>query len=542
MRRTAHRRLWSRRGWMFLIVGIQILILLAIVVPQEINRAWDSGLAVDLEILSAHASKDPFRGASISGRPALDLDAANAVLPAERLQPGERVLVYFAVVPGKRPRITEVARRGSGSGPPFSPERFSIPGTVRRPDGTRNASGYGGDLVARVGKPAVSVELDLPASIPVDDAALHQLVGPALVRASLRQGFLGHRYFGDVRLSGRAWTDDIVFAYDEAQDRLVVFAPQQDRLHRVRPSADQPLHTTLFFFDGSGKEMRSAEVVGRLIEGVINPADGTLWALVSGERWGPSMVRLAQVRDDGAVAQQSPQVSSDRIVGFDAAGAAVWVLAGGGPPNARLLPPFFVERMTLGGVQGPRLGPFPSRPSSVRTSGQQVWVLEPERHRVTRLDRTGRIERDYTDLNRPTHIAVDAGSLVVVEAEGTQLSKFSMEGRLIWRIPRFQGLAWILPEPGTGGGWVGAQRFENGGGGVLRYDRDGKISWVPGVATPRMTRGWGWSRLAPDAVRSVRHGRLYIREERAITILAPDGTVLKRVEGFRYATEQGIRG
>ncbi|MBI2116445.1 MAG: hypothetical protein HYT85_15375, partial [candidate division NC10 bacterium] len=105
-------RRWSRRGLMYLIVGVQVLILGAIVASQEINRALDSSLPVDLEISQAQARKDPFRGAAVSGQPALDLDGTNATVPAERFQPGERVLVFFAREPGRRPRITQVERRG----------------------------------------------------------------------------------------------------------------------------------------------------------------------------------------------------------------------------------------------------------------------------------------------------------------------------------------------------------------------------------------------------------------------------------------------
>lgn len=538
MTRTPRPR-WSRRGVMFLIVGIQILILAAIVASQEINRLLDSSLAVDLEIPQAYARKDPFRGASVSGQPALDLEGPNAVLPPERLQPGERVLVFFAVEPGRRPRITEVERRGWGSDPPFTAVRFSIPGTVRRPADTGPFGRDGRGLIARVGKPAVSVELDLPASIPVEDAALDQLVGQSVVWASLRQGFLGHRYLTDVRLGGRGWTEEMRFAYDEIRDRLVVISPKRERFDRGRYSADQLPRSEIFFFDGMGKEVSSVEVAGRLIEGVVNPADGTLWVLMTHESWGHATVQLAQVGEDGRVVRRSPQIAYDRIVGFDAVEGAVWVLAGG--PASPLPAPFFVDRMTLGGLQGPRLGPFASRPRTVLARGQQVWVLEPDQHRVTRLDLGGRIEREYGDVNRPTDIAVDAGAPMLVEAAQTQLSKFSLQGQATWRVPRFQGLAWILPEAGTGEGWVGAQGFEDRGGGVFRYEADGKISQVSRAVKPRMTGEWNRQRLGSEAVWAKSRRRLYIREDRAIAILSPDGTLLKRVEGFRYATEKRVR-
>jgi hypothetical protein len=442
------------------------------------------------------------------------------------------VLVFFDVEPGRRPRITGLERRGEGADPPFSATRFSIPGTVRR-------SGDAMGLVARVGNPPVSVELDLPASIPIEDAALDQLAAFGIVRAGLRQGFLGHRYLTDVRLSGQGWTEEISFAYDESRDRLVVLAPQRQPLYRERLAADRPARSSIFIFDGVGKEMTSVEVTGRLVEGVINPSDGTLWALVSPDPWGHYTVQLTRIREDGTVLQRGPQVAYERILGFDAGDGALWVLAGA--PNSSPLPPFFVEQMTLGEVPGPRLGPFSSKPRSILTRGQQLWVLEPDQDRVTRMDRTGRIQWQSRDMNHPTDIAVDGGFLILVEAARTQLSKFSMEGELIWRVPRFQELSWVLPEGETGGGWVGARRFEGREGGVFRYDPDGKISRVSAAVTPRTIGDWNRAHLAPHAARARTHGRLYIREDRAIAILGPDGTLLKRIEGFRYGTEQRVR-
>jgi hypothetical protein len=187
------------------------------------------------------------------------------------------------------------------------------------------------------------------------------------------------------------------------------------------------------------------------------------------------------------------------------------------------------------------LGPFLSKPKTIFARGQEIWAVEPDQHRVARFDRSGRLVQEYRELNRPTEIAVDDGFLVVVEAAQTQLSKFSLDGRPIWRTPRFQGLSWILPEAGTGAGWVGAQRFEGQEGGAFRYDREGKSSSLPGVGVFRRSYGGpDLPRLSTHAIRSS-HGQLYIREDRAIVILAPDGTVLKRVDGFRYATEQRVR-
>lgn len=531
---------WSRRVLMYLVVGAQVMILGWIVATQEVNRALDSSAPVDLEISQAYARKDPFRGASVSGHPALDLDGEKATVPPRRLTPGERVLVFFAVEPGRHPRITQVERQGWGSGAAFTPASFTIPGKVGQPESGRWFRQGGRSLVARVGKPAVPIELELPASIPIEDAALEQLSGPSLVRASLRQGFLGHRYFADVRLIGRGWVGEIGFAYDEARDRLVVLSPRQERYDFRRYSDDRQQRTEIFFFDGMGKEAGSAEVVGRLVEGAFNPADGTLVGLLSKEPWGHARVHLVRVGENGQVAQQGQQIEYDRVVGFDPGEGAIWVLAGA--PEAPLRAPFFVDRLTLGGFQGQRLGPFASKPRSVVPLDRQVWVVEPEQHRVTRLDRTGRIEREYRDVNRPTHIAVDAGSLLVIEASQTQLSRFSPDGQLLWRIPRFQGLAWILAEAGTGGGWVGAQRFESRDGGVFRYEPDGKISRVPIQVSPRTADEWNRGRMALDAVRAVRPGRLYIREGQAIAIVGQDGTFLKRLEGFRYAKERPVRG
>ncbi len=539
MKRVSRRLGWSRRMLMYLIVGLQVLILGAIVASQEVNRLFDSSLAVDLEIPDAQAQKDPFRGAFIAGQPMLNLDGTGAALPSGKLQPGERVLVFFAVEPGKRPRISAVERRGWGREPAFEAKQFSIPGKVRREGESWSYSRYGRDLVIRVGSPPVSVELDLPASIPIDEAVMRQLPGPSMVRAALRQGFLGHRYLADVRLSGRRWTPDITFAFDEARDRLVVLAPKPVQWN-PRRSGDFVPRSEVFVFDGAGNEVRSAEVAGRFVEGAVNPSDGTVWALVSAEQWGNVTVQFVQLREDGIILQRGPQIAFERIVGFEAGEGALWVLAG--PPTASPRAPYFVERMTLAGSQGPRLGPFATKPQGVLAQGQQIWVLEPEQRRVTRLDWTGRIEQEYRDVNRPTHMAVDQGTLVVIEANQTQLSKFSPDGRALWRIPRFQGLCWILREAGTGGGWVGAQRFEDQEGGVFRFEADGKISRLPVRVSPRMTGEWNRGRLAPDAVWEARQGRMYVREGQAIVILGRGDVLLKRVEGFRYAKEQPLRG
>jgi hypothetical protein len=43
-------------------------------------------------------------------------------------------------------------------------------------------------------------------------------------------------------------------------------------------------------------------------------------------------------------------------------------------------------------------------------------------------------------------------------------------------------------------------------------------------------------------VRSGATGRIYFRDPTGIVILEPDGTLVKRVEGFRYAEERALRG
>ncbi len=121
---------FSTRLLMYLIVGLEMLALSAIVASQELNRALDAGPGVELEIANARARKDPFRGGYVSGTGLLDLNGGKVMLPAEPLERGDKVLVFFAVEPGLRPRITGV-QRGARGAPPFSSMAFTIPGTVR---------------------------------------------------------------------------------------------------------------------------------------------------------------------------------------------------------------------------------------------------------------------------------------------------------------------------------------------------------------------------------------------------------------------------
>lgn len=526
----------SRRAVMYLLVGCQMLVLGAIVVPQELNLAFDTGTGVDLEITGAQALKDPFRGAYISGRSALDLDGAKAALPAERLRPGDEVLVFFAVEAGRRPRIERVERRGAD--PPFGPTSFSIPGKVLG----RGERGYvtsdARRPLARIGDPAVHVALEVPDSVPVDDAALDRIAWPSMIRASLRRGYLGHRYLTDVRLVGRGWSPEAALVYDATRERLVVLSPRRDYRLGAGPSEPRAM-TELFFFDGLGTEAGSAEVAGRLMGGVV-AGDGRLLALISDSPWGGGTASLAELGDDGRVIQRSPPVTADRVLSLDAAAGAVWVLTGRQtrPPETT----FFVEALTPAGPRGPRLGPFASAPRAIVSVGKDVWVVETAFHRVTRLDRaSGRVEQEFRDLNGPSDIAVDGGGLVAIEAERSQLSKLAADGRVLWRVPRFQGLAWVLAEPGTGGGWVGAVTFEGKPGGVFRFGSDGSIARIAPDVHPAAPILYPVSRQAANALREPRQGRLYLREPQAIAILDADGTLLRRVEGFRYPTPQRIR-
>jgi hypothetical protein len=119
----------SRRTLLYVLVGLQLAFLGGIVAVHELNRALDWGPGVSLEIPRANASKDPFRGAAVSGYPALDLHGTHVAVPAG-LAPGDAVLVFFATQSGKPPRIVQVERRRWGADPLFGPELFSIPGRV----------------------------------------------------------------------------------------------------------------------------------------------------------------------------------------------------------------------------------------------------------------------------------------------------------------------------------------------------------------------------------------------------------------------------
>lgn len=526
---------------MYLIIVVQVAIMGIIVASQEINIALDSGVGVDVELTGARAAKDPFRGAHVSGHSALDLDGRAAALPADRLKPGEHVLVFFSVEDGQRPRITRLERRRRGDDPSFSPQSFSIPGRVRGADGDRRYVRSSGGLVARVGQRADDVELELPASIPVDESALHRLTGTGVVRASLRHGFLGHRYLTNVRLIAQGWPSDASFAYDATRERLVVLAPRA-LVTAVTSSSAEPLTSDVFFFDGVGQQVGSVEVRGRLIDGAIDPADGSLLALVSDQPWGSNGLSLARIGEDGRVLQRSPPIDLNRVLGFDPLTGGVWVMAGVVTPRPE--PPHSIERLTTTGLRGPRLGPFASMPRAVVSMDGEVWVVETSRHRVTRLDlASGRTLQEYGDLNGPTKIAVDAESLFVIEAEQTQLSRLAADGRVLWRVPRFQALAWVVPEPGTGAGWVGASGFEGQPRGVFRVGPKGNVTRMPVAMTEAGQSFVGRSgpRLGANAVRESRHGRLYFREPQAVVILGADGALLKRVDSFRLATAQPIR-
>jgi hypothetical protein len=525
----------SRRGAMSVIVAAQLLFLAAIVAPQELNMALDRGPAVELEIIQARPFKDPFRGAYVSGQSSLDLDGRAVVLPADGLRPGDRVLVAFAVEPNRRPRVVGVERGRRAA--PFTKTSFTIPGRVV--DGSdRNHD----RPTARVGDPPVAIELDLPRTISVDESAVARLAGPGLVRASLHAGFLGHRYFSDVRLTGHAWSADARFVYDDARARLVVFSPRAPLENPI--AGDASVRSDVFVFDAAGKEVAAGTTEGRVIDTAAEP-DGGVLALVSDKRWSQD-ASLARIGDDGRIVQRSAPVTLDRVLGLDAASGSMWLLAG--TDSARRAPPHFIQRASFAGPREPRLGPFDSIPRTVLSVGDDVWVVETERHRITRFDAaSGRTAREYRDLNAPVDVAAGAGSIYVIEASRTQLTRLAEDGRVLWRIPRFRGLTWVVPEPGTGGGWISAGTFEGAAAGVLRFGPDGAISRLA-AASPTAAGDWPpWlapdvrRRLGADAVRS-RDGRLFILEPGgAIVILSADGATATRVVGFRLPAEQRLR-
>ncbi len=521
----------SRRVVMYALVAAQVVVLAAIVAPHELNMVLDRGPTVDVDVFQARGANDPFRGAHVSGRSALDLESSAAPLPAG-LRGGDRVLVVFAVQSGRRSRIVAVERDRRPT--PFTTSTFTIPGRVVDDRGRTSVRRREGRLIAYVGKPAITIELDLPASIPVDNSALAHLSGPSFVRASLHAGYLGHRYFTDVRLIGRQWPGDVRFAYDDARQRLIVLAPRETT-HRTA-GAESAVRTDLFVFDGGGQELAAAELQGRVVDALVE-ADGHLLALISDQRW-TSDVSLARLGEDGRVRERSAPIAFDRVLGFDAATKSVWIVTA--PTSTRPQPPHFIQRITLAGPREPRLGPFGSVPRAVLTVGDDVWVLETQRHRVTRVDAaSGRLVREYRDLNDPVEIAVDRGTLYVIEANRTQLTAVAEDGRILWRVPRFQGLTWVVPEPGTGGGWIGAATFEGAPADVLRFARDGAIARLPASARP-VPRGDWQRRIAADVVRSARDGRLFFLAHEAIAILSADGASVTRVVGFRFPDERRL--
>jgi hypothetical protein len=146
----------------------------------------------------------------------------------------------------------------------------------------------------------------------------------------------------------------------------------------------------------------------------------------------------------------------------------------------------------------------------------------------------------YRDLNRPTEIAVDGGNLLVTEANQTQLSRIAPDGTVLWRVPRFHGLAWILPEPGTGGGWVAAARYENAASGVFRYEADGRIVPLRHPINLRAVADSTRGRLVGDVIADLSRGRLYVRDGQAVAIVGTDGTLIRRIEEFRFATPHAL--
>jgi hypothetical protein len=526
----------SRRTLLYVLVVLQLVFLGGIVAVHELNRALDWGPGVRLEIPEANASNDPFRGPTVRGHPALNLDGAQVAVPAG-LAPGDAVLVYFAPESGKPPRVAQVQRRRWGADPLFGPDLFSIPGRVVAPAGGRGRH-TGRPITLSVGTPPVSVALDLPDAIPVADAALDSLTTPTPILGTLRRGAFGHRFLTDLYATGQTFPSQMTLAYDPVRDRLAIAAGHVERADRRHSLDDRPAGSSLFFFDGSGKEVASAEIAGHVFETVHNPRDGTLLALLSQQRYLAGPVQLAQLRDDGTIVRRSPQIHSDRILGFDRDAGEAWALIG--TTMASPQPPFIVQRFGLDGFVGPRIGPVASRPRSLLVAERSLWIVETDEHRVSRYDLSGTLRREYRDLNKPTEIAVDGGSLLVVEANQTQLTRFAADGSVLWRAPRFQGLAWIVPEPRTGEGWVAATRYENSPSGVFRYGPDGRIVRLPLTFTPRAFADWTRGRLGGDVIGDLGRGRLYVREGQAVAIVGTDGGLIRRVDTFRFATPRPL--
>jgi len=526
----------SRRTLLYVLVGLQLAFLGGIVAVHELNRALDWGPGVSLEIPRANASRDPFRGAAVSGHPALNLDGTHVAAPAG-LAPGDAVLVFFATQSDEPPRIVQVERRRWGADPLFGPELFSIPGRVVTP--TEGRSGHAGrHFTLSVGTPPISVALDLPDSIPVADAALDSLTTPTPLAGSLRRGALGYRFLTDLYITGQTFPPRMSLAYDPVRDRLTIAAGKVERVDRRPRLRDQPTRSDLFLFDGSGREVASMDIPGHVFETVHSPRHGALLALLSEERYMAGPVRLVQIGEYGAIVRRSPQIHSDRILGFDRDTGDTWALIG--TTMASPQPPFVVQRFGLDGFNGPRIGPLASRPRALLVAERGLWIVETDEHRVSRYDLSGTLRREYRDLNRPTEIAVDGGSLLVVEANQTQLTRFAADGSVLWRVPRFQGLAWILPEPRTGGGWVAAARYESAGGGVFRYEADGRIVPLLNSTDPRAAAGWTRGRLAGDVIGDLGRGRFYAREGQAVAIVGTDGTLVRRVETFRFAAPRPL--
>ena len=530
-------RLASRRTLLYVLVGLQLAILGGLVAVHELNRALDWGPGVSLEIPRANASKDPFRGAAVSGYPALNLHGAHVAVPAG-LAPGDAVLVFFATQSGNPPRIVHVERRRWGADPLFGPELFSIPGRVVAPAESRTWRAVQ-QIVLSVGTPPVSVALDLPDAIPVADAALDQLTTPTPLLGSLRRGALGHRFLTDLYITGQTFPPRVSLAYDPVRDRLAIAAGKSERIDRRPRLRDQPALSDLFLFDGSGKEIASTEILGHVFETVYSPRHGAFLALLSEERYMAGPVRLVQLGEYGTVVRRSPQIHSDRILGFDRDTGDTWALIG--TTMASPQPPFVVQRFGFDGFTGPRIGPIASQPRALLVAERGVWIVETDEHRVRRYDLAGTLRREYRDLNKPTEIAVDGGgSLVVVEANGTQLTRFAADGSVLWRVPRFQGLAWILPEPRTGAGWVAASRYENAPSGVFRYEADGRIVRLPLTTSPRAFADGTRGRLARDVIGDLARGRLYVRENQSAAIVGTGGGLIRRVDTFHYATPRPL--
>jgi hypothetical protein len=87
---------------------------------------------------------------------------------------------------------------------------------------------------------------------------------------------------------------------------------------------------------------------------------------------------------------------------------------------------------------------------------------------------------------------------------------------------------------------VAATRYESAAGGVFRYEADGRILPLLQPIAPRAFADWTRGRLAGDVIGDLSRGRFYVREGQAVAIVGTDGTLIRRVEKFRFATPRPL--